>query len=256
MKLYSWNVNGLRAASQKPTFWPWLKTCRADLICLQETKARPEQLSGDLLNPPGYQGWFSSPVAKKGYSGVAVYSLADPMMVIAELPEERFNTEGRLLHLELERFHLLNVYFPNGQRDEDRLDFKMAYYESFLDHAQLLRKDKPVVACGDFNTAHKRIDLAKPHLYENTSGFLEQERAFLSLMIKKGYIDAFRHVNGDIPEQYTWWSYRLGERERNEGWRIDYFFVSNELERNIAKAWIEPHVKGSDHCPIGLELNF
>jgi exodeoxyribonuclease-3 len=256
MKLYSWNVNGLRAASAKPTFWPWLRSSQADLICLQETKARPEQLSEDLLNPPGYQGWFSSPLVKKGYSGVAVYSRIPALEVEEELPEERFAAEGRLLHLELERFHLLNIYFPNGQSGEDRLDFKMGYYESFLSHAQHLRKTKPVVVCGDFNIAHREIDLARPDLYEHVSGFLESERAILSLMIKKGYIDSFRHLNGDQEGRYTWWSYRTGDRARNEGWRIDYFFVSEELEKNIAKAWIEPHVPGSDHCPIGLELSW
>jgi exodeoxyribonuclease-3 len=256
MKLYSWNVNGLRAASSKPAFWPWLKTSRADLICLQETKARPEQLPEDLLNPPGYRGWFSCPLLKKGYSGVAVYSQGAPLAVSAELPEERFAQEGRLLHLELERFHLLNVYFPNGQRDEDRLGYKMGYFDSFLSHAKELRKSKPVVVCGDFNIAHREIDLASPHLYEQVSGFLESERAILSLMLKKGYLDTFRLVNGDKEGQYTWWSYRSGDRARNEGWRIDYFWASQELEGNIKNAWIEPHVSGSDHCPIGLELEF
>ena len=256
MKLYSWNVNGLRAAFAKPTFKPWLQTCRADVVCLQETKARPEQLPEEILKPNGYEGWFSSALIKKGYSGVAVYSRVAPLAVNAELPEERFAAEGRLLHLEFDRFHLLNVYFPNGQRDEDRLDYKMGYYDSFLSHAQHLRKTKPVVVCGDFNTAHREVDLASPDLYRNVSGFLESERAFLSLMIKKGYIDSFRRLNGDVPDQYTWWSYRTADRARNEGWRIDYFFVSAELEGNLAKAWIEGHVPGSDHCPIGIELDF
>jgi exodeoxyribonuclease-3 len=255
VKLYSWNVNGLRAASSKPTFWPWLRTCQADVVCLQETKARPEQLSGELLAPAGYRGYFSSPLIKKGYSGVAVYTRSEPLRVERELPEERFGSEGRLLHLEFDGFHLLNVYFPNGQRDEDRLDFKMAYYRSFLDHAQHLRRTKPVVACGDFNTAHREIDLAHPHLFRGISGFLESERDFLTLMGRKGYLDTFRRLNGDLKGQYTWWSYRMGERARNEGWRIDYFYATSELEPKLVRAWIEPHVTGSDHCPIGLELD-
>jgi exodeoxyribonuclease-3 len=256
MRLYSWNVNGLRAAYSKPVFKPWLADGQADVVCLQETKARPEQLSEEMLNPPGYHGFFSSPTLRKGYSGVAVYSRARPLAVSMELPEERFASEGRLLSLEYERFHLLNVYFPNGQRDDERLDFKMGYYDAFLAHAQSLRRKKPVVVCGDFNTAHREIDLARPDLFEDVSGFLKMERDFLTLMIREGYIDTFRRLNGEEAGRYTWWSYRTGDRVRNEGWRIDYFFVSAELERNLARAWIEDQVPGSDHCPIGLELAF
>ncbi|MDR1657455.1 MAG: exodeoxyribonuclease III [Deltaproteobacteria bacterium] len=256
MKLYSWNVNGLRAVAAKPTFWPWFKTAQADLFAFQETKARPEQLDPSLSAPAGYCPYFSWPTEKKGYSGVAVYSLTEPIQVTKELPEERFAREGRLLHLEMEKFHFLNIYFPNGQKDEDRLDFKMGFYESFLSYSQFLRKSKPVVICGDFNTAHREIDLAHPDLCREISGFLDHERAFLSLMIRKGYIDTFRHINGDLEGQYSWWSYRAGDRIRNDGWRIDYFFVSQELEKNLTRAWLEPHVTGSDHCPIGIELSF
>ncbi|MDR2443661.1 MAG: exodeoxyribonuclease III [Deltaproteobacteria bacterium] len=255
MKLYSWNVNGLRAASAKPTFWPWFKTTSADLIAFQETKARPEQLESTLTEPNGYQSFFSWPTIKKGYSGVVVYSRTNPLNVVRELPDEYFAKEGRLLHLEMDKFHFLNIYFPNGQSSEDRLDYKMGYFESFLSYAQYLRKTKPVVVCGDFNIAHREIDLAHPDMFREVSGFLDHERAFLTLMIKKGYIDAFRHLNGDLEAQYTWWSYRAGERARNDGWRIDYFFVSAELEPMLTRAWHEPHVTGSDHCPIGIELN-
>jgi exodeoxyribonuclease-3 len=255
MKLISFNVNGLRAASGKPGFFEWLLSSRADVVALQETKARVEQLSPGLLNLGNYHASFSSAMAKKGYSGVAVYSKEKPLKVNQELPWPEWSQEGRLLHLELERFHFLNVYFPNGQRDSERLDFKLGYYEAFLEHAEKLRATKPIVACGDFNTAHREIDLAQPELYGETSGFLPQERAFITKMIKNGYLDTFRALNGDIKDQYSWWSYRMGAKRQNLGWRIDYFFATSELAPNLAKAWIEPQVNFSDHCPIGLELN-
>ena len=254
MRLCSWNVNGLRALSAKPTFWPWFHSCRADVICFQETKARPEQLSEELLSPSGFEGFFSSPIVKKGYSGVAVYTSAPPLAVKSELPNELYAAEGRTLHLEFPDFHLLNIYFPNGQSGNERLSYKMRFLKVFLEHAEWLRKTKPVVVCGDFNIAHKTIDLAFPAMYQYISGFLQIERDFISRMVELGYIDTFRHVNGDVKDNYTWWSYRYGERERNEGWRIDYFFVTKELEKSIARAWIEPHIAGSDHCPIGIDL--
>lgn len=255
MRLISYNVNGLRAAFSKPGFADWLASSRADVLALQETKARPEQLPGALASPDGYGAFFSCPTAKKGYSGVAVYARERPLATTFELPWPEWAQEGRLIHLELKDFHFLNVYFPNGQRDSGRLDFKLGYYEAFLEFAQGLRASKPVVVCGDFNTAHREIDLARPDLYGDTSGFLPQERGFLSGLIGKGYLDTYRTLNGDLEGQYTWWSYRAGDRRRNNGWRIDYFFVSSELAGALSKAWIEPQVGFSDHCPIGLELD-
>jgi exodeoxyribonuclease-3 len=257
MKLFSWNVNGLRAISSKAGFMPWFSSSDADLIAFQEVKARPDQLSDELLSPAGFScTYITYPALKKGYSGVCTYSRRKPISVNYELSSTKWAQEGRLIHLEFNEFHFLNIYFPNGQRDDDRLEFKLGYYEEFLNYAQSLRKTRPIVVCGDFNTAHREIDLAFPEAFENTSGFLPVERAFLTKMIGLGYIDTFRAINGDAPGNYTWWSYRAGERARNEGWRIDYFFISNELEKNLVNAWIEPQVLGSDHCPIGLELKF
>ncbi|MDR0622602.1 MAG: exodeoxyribonuclease III [Deltaproteobacteria bacterium] len=255
MKLISFNVNGLRAASGKPGFFEWFLASGADLVALQETKARPEQLGEEILSPGPYRSYFSSPTVKKGYSGVAIFAKEKPLGVTAELPGDKWAQEGRLLHAELKDFHFLNVYFPNGQKDDERLDFKMGYYEAFFEFAQKLRASKPVVVCGDFNVAHREIDLAQPEYYSETSGFLPQEREFVTKLIANGYVDTFRHLNGDLTEQYTWWSYRGGDKRKNNGWRIDYFFATSELAPKLAKAWIEPKIRFSDHCPIGLELN-
>ncbi|MDR2405392.1 MAG: exodeoxyribonuclease III [Deltaproteobacteria bacterium] len=256
MLFYSWNVNGIRAASTKPDFFPLFTDTGADIIALQETKANPEQLTAKLLSPSKYLSFWSSSKAKKGYSGVALYTLKKPLSVAEELPDPSWNQEGRLVQAEYPQFYFFNVYFPNGQKDEDRLAYKLGYYDAFLAHAERLRKKKPIVVCGDFNTAHRPIDLARPKENEETSGFLPIERKWLDKLVKHGYVDTFRHVNGDTTGDYTWWSYRAGARHNNVGWRIDYFFVSNELTKNIKRSFIEPDIMGSDHCPIGLELKF
>ncbi len=254
MKLLSWNVNGLRSTSGKPGFWEWFNSSRGDLIAFQETKAAPEQLGDELLNPGHYLSYWSASEVKKGYSGVVTYSLAAPVKHVEELPEEAFQGEGRLIHLEMPSFHFFNVYFPNGKKDQKRLDYKMAYYEAFLNQAQKLRKDKPIVVCGDFNTAHREIDLARPKDNEDISGFLPIERAWMDKFLAAGYLDTYRLIHGPDEVGYTWWSQRTGARATNVGWRIDYFFVSAELKDAVKRAWIEPEVTGSDHCPIGLEL--
>ncbi len=253
MKLYSWNVNGFRAVYAKPD-WQWFERCAGDVIGLQETKAQPEQLDEAQKNPPGYHSYWLA-AQRKGYSGVAAFSRPKPLAVGLDLPDAAQQGEGRLIHLEFDAFHYFNVYFPNGQKDGERLAYKLAYYDAFLEHAQRLRRHKPIVVCGDFNTAHKEIDLARPKENEETSGFLPIERAWLDKFIAAGYVDTFRHIHGDKPDQYSWWSFRMRARERNVGWRIDYFFVSNELAPAVKNAWIEPGVTGSDHCPIGLELD-
>jgi exodeoxyribonuclease-3 len=264
MRLVSWNVNGLRAVAGRKD-WEWFARTDADVVALQETKARPEQLEPGLANPQGWHAWWSSSEAKKGYSGVAVFSRLQPVAAKAELPDARYVGEGRLLHLEFETFHFFNGYFPNGGAevldakgkptgDFVRLDYKMGFLDAFLKHAQACRAQKPVVVCGDFNIAHRPIDLARPEQNETSTGFLPVERAFLDRFTAEGYVDTFRHVHGDEPGQYSWWSYRGGARSRNVGWRLDYFFVSEELVPAVEDAWIENNVRGSDHCPVGLAL--
>ncbi len=251
-KIYSWNVNGFRAVVKKG-FWDWFRSSNGDVVCLQEVKTRPDQLQSEEKELPGYEQIWNPAQVKKGYSGVAVFYKKQPLSYSFGLPEERLNGEGRLILLEYTDFYLFNVYFPNGQMSQDRLDFKMQYYESFLGYAQELRKKKPIVVCGDFNTAHKEIDLKNPKANSDRSGFLPQERAWLDKFVANGYLDTFRMFNEE-PGHYTWWTYRFGARARNAGWRIDYFFVSEELQSVVQEAWIEPQVYGSDHCPVGLLL--
>ena len=253
MKLYSWNINGFRAICVKPE-WKWFAQSNADIVGLQETKAEKRQVPEEHQEPDGYHAYWAS-AERKGYSGVAVLSKIAPLSVRCDLPFKKWKGEGRFLHLEYPAFHYMNIYFPNGQNGEERLAYKLGFYDAFLDHAQELRKTRPIVVCGDFNTAHRPIDIARPKENESTSGFLPIERAWMDKFSAAGYVDAFRLINGDKPDQYSWWSFRMKARERNVGWRIDYFFVSDELRGKVKNAWIEPEVKGSDHCPVGLELD-
>ena len=252
MKLYSWNVNGFRAVLNKG-FWDWFHQADADVVGLQEIKATPEQLPDQDRQVPGYLDYWNPSQTRKGYSGVACFSKVKPLNTALELPDERFHGEGRVIRLEFPDFHFFNIYFPNGQMSPERLDYKLGFYDAFLEHAQDLRRSKPIVICGDFNTAHREIDLKNPKANSDTSGFLPIERAWIDSFIAAGYVDTFR-IFTDQPDQYTWWTYRFGARSRNAGWRIDYFFVSEELRPNVRRAWIEPDVQGSDHCPVGLEL--
>ena len=251
-KILSWNVNGVRAVAGKG-FMEWLQEESPDILCLQETKAQPQQLGGALLSPEGYHAYWNYP-EKKGYSGVAVFSRREPRRVSFGFGMPEFDQEGRTIAAEYEGFVLLNIYFPNGKKDESRLNYKMAFYEAFLRFADSLRAGgKELVVCGDFNTAHKEIDLARPRENATVSGFLPQERAWLDRFTAAGYIDTFRHFNKE-PGQYTWWDYKSGARARNVGWRIDYFFVTRGLLPSVAQAFIMPGVMGSDHCPIGILL--
>jgi len=251
MILFSWNVNGLRAAAAKG-FAQWLATCGADVVGIQETKLQTHH-EEEAPEASGYTARFVSSTVKKGYSGVGVYYRQEPIAARSELPDPRFSGEGRLLHLEYPAFHFLNVYFPNGSMNPARLEYKLAYYDAFLAHAQALRRAKPVVACGDFNTAHTELDLKNAKSNTQNSGFLPEERAFLDRFVASGYIDTFRMFEPGAGH-YTWWDYRFQARARNVGWRIDYFFVSEELRPAVRRAFIQNEVMGSDHCPVGLEL--
>lgn len=264
IKLLSWNVNGLRALMKKPQ-WDWFQNSDAQIIGLQETKAQPEQLPEEALIREGWNIFWDSSTVRKGYSGVSVYSQLEPLKVQAQLPDPAYMGEGRLLHLEFPQFHFFNGYFPNGGAevlDEDgkptgnfkRLPYKMGFLESFIKHAVEYKKDKPVIVCGDFNIAHEPIDLSDPKGNEKVTGFLPQERDWMDRFIAAGFVDSFRHVHGNLPDQYTWWSYRTRSRKKNVGWRLDYFFVSEDLVPAIRDAWICNDVLGSDHCPVGLSL--
>jgi exodeoxyribonuclease-3 len=223
------------------------------MLCLQETKASPEQLSTDLQQPKDYHAYWSYP-EKKGYSGVATFTKEKPLSVENDLGIEGFNTEGRIVITEYPEFTLLNVYFPSGKKDETRLRYKMDFYQSALEFVEGIKaKGGKLIICGDFNTAHKEVDLADPKKNENISGFLPMERAWMDKLVAHGYVDVFRHFNKE-PNQYTWWDLRTRARERNIGWRLDYIFVTENLLKSVAKAFIMPEVMGSDHCPVGIEL--
>ena len=246
-------MNGIRAAIKKD-FWEWFRGADADVVGIQETKANVEQLEPGDQSPQGYQAVWNSSKVKKGYSGTACFYRTEPLSIRTGFPDGSFQGEGRLIVLEYPAFYLFNIYFPNGQASDERLDFKMGYYDAFLAYAEELRKTKPIVVFGDFNTAHTEIDLKNPKANEKRSGFLPTERAWLDTFIAHGYVDTFRMFD-KAPGKYSWWSYRFNARKNNAGWRIDYFFVSEELRDKVKAAWIEPDVMGSDHCPIGLELD-
>ena len=252
MRIFSWNVNGLRAVVKKG-FFDWLESEGPDVVCLQEIKARTEDLDEKILNPKGYHA-FWNPAERKGYSGVAIFTKKKPVAVHLGLGIERFDCEGRVLRIEFKDFDLFSVYFPNGTSGEERLQYKMEFYDAFLDHCEELRgQGRELVITGDVNTAHKPIDLKNPKANQKNSGFLPEERAWVDNFIEHGYVDSFRAFNEE-PDQYTWWSYRFNVRAKNVGWRIDYFFVTEGLMKKVKDSFITPEVMGSDHCPIGLDI--
>ena len=228
MKLYSWNVNGIRAVAQKG-FTDWVEAAQPDILCLQEVKASEDQISEDIKSIPGYHSFFHA-AERKGYSGTAVYYKKEPLSITTGLSEDRFNHEGRTIIMEYPEFTLFNIYFPNGQKDDEK-----------------------VIICGDVNTAHTEMDLKNPKSNAKRSGFLPMEREWLDHFFENGYVDTYRHLHPDTVE-YSWWSYRFNARANNAGWRIDYFFVSDNAIDMVKDAAIHTEVTGSDHCPVSIEI--
>lgn len=252
MKLLSWNVNGLRAVHGKG-FLKWFKREAAEIVCLQEIKAREEQLDPELRDVRGYRAYFH-PAEKPGYSGVAIYTSLEPRKVEYGIGDPSIDSEGRVLQADFGDFTLINAYFPNSQREHTRLDYKLYFCRAMLQHCKKLRSaGKNLVLCGDFNVAHREIDLANPKSNEDNAGFLPQERAWMSEFLSQGFTDVFREMEPDRGH-YTWWSYRPGVRERNIGWRIDYHVVNEEFRGAVLDSYHQPKVTGSDHCPVGLTL--
>ena len=252
MKILSWNVNGIRAA-QKKGLLDWLAKESPDILCVQETKAHPDQLDMMLLNPPGYHVYWNA-AERKGYSGVATFTKQKPLQVKTGFGTPRFDTEGRVLYTEFQEFVLLNIYFPNGNQSEERLQYKLDFYDQTFQFVQSLKSaGKKVIVSGDYNTAHRPIDLARPEANQNVSGFLPVERAWIDRWIENGQVDIFREFNS-APDQYTWWDMKTAARERNVGWRIDYHFVTKDLVPAVQDANILADVMGSDHCPISIQL--
>lgn len=249
LKLISWNVNGVRAVEKKG-FIDLLTELDGDVISIQETKAQPDQLSESLKNIDGYTSYWHS-AERKGYSGVAFYTRVEPETVLYGIGDPEFDSEGRVLTLEFQTFYLVNIYFPNSGDNLKRLDYKLRFNEALLHFAGDLRKKKAVILCGDYNVAHKEIDLKNPKANVKNAGFTPEERAWMDSFIEAGFIDTFRMFNQE-PDQYTWWSYRFNARAKNVGWRIDYFCVNEEAAPRVKSAGILKDILGSDHCPVEL----
>ncbi len=254
MRLISWNVNGVRAVIRNG-FMDWFEKENIDIICLQEVKANYSQVEKQLENVKDFNiDWNDA--ERPGYSGVATFSKVKPLNVRNGFGISEFDSEGRIILQEYDNFYLYNIYFPNGKKNEERLDYKMRFYDAYLDHVEQIRKKgKAVITCGDFNTAHKEIDLKNPKANADQSGFLPIEREWMDKLIAQGYVDTFRMINQE-PDQYTWWTYRFNARKKNVGWRIDYFFIDREHAGMVKDAFILPQVMGSDHCPLGIEIEF
>jgi exodeoxyribonuclease-3 len=253
MKLISWNINGIRAAWKKG-FLDFVTAQQPDILYVQKTKIQLEQLTPEMKDVGGYRSYWSM-AEKKGYSGVATYTKPEPVSVQTTFGTGALDAEGRVVHAEYPDFHLFNVYFPNSGMGPERLAHKMTFYDDFLGLTERLRKaGKGVIVCGDVNTAHTELDIARPKENEKSPGFLPEERAWVTKYLGHGYHDTFRLFVSE-PGHYTWWDMKRGARARNVGWRIDYFFVSDELRGRVKAAGIMPHVQGSDHCPITLELD-
>lgn len=255
LNLFSWNVNGLRAVHRKGIFLDWLERTQPDILGLQETRCRPDQLGEELLRPLGYHTYWAA-AERAGYSGVALYSKREPLSVQTGLGFDEYDREGRTIVADYGNFIFITAYFPNGSRDHVRVPFKMRYNADFLGYIENLRQvGRPVIFCGDINTSHQEIDLARPRQNRNATGFLPIEREWLDQVVSIGYLDTFRARYPDRTGAYTWWAQVTFSREKNVGWRLDYFFVTPDLWSRVIEAEIHPDVLGSDHCPVSLTLD-
>jgi len=252
MKLVSWNVNGIRACIKKG-FREYVEAEQPDMLCLQETKAQEDQLELDWVHELGYHMTFNSAV-KKGYSGTAIWSKTKPKKTVLGLGIKEHDQEGRVITATYDDFHLVTVYTPNSQRGLKRIDYRMQWDEDFLAYVKKLNRRKPVIFCGDINCAHKEIDLANPKANKKNAGFSEQERAGVDRIAAAGFLDAFRQFD-DGPENYSWWTMRVNARERNIGWRLDYFWVAKKFWDRVESATIRDDIFGSDHCPVEIEIS-
>lgn len=252
-KILSWNVNGFRACIKKG-FFKWLYKAKPDILCLQEIKISEKELTKELVQPKGYYAYWNSGKKRKGYAGVAVFTKEKPIKVEKGIGTKKFDNEGRFLILQFKKFWLVNTYFPHAHRDLSRLEFKLEFDDAYLNFIEKLKKKtKKLVLTGDFNVAHKEIDLKNPKQNEKNAGFTLKERKWMDNLIAKGYVDTFRKFEKSTGH-YTWWTYRFNARKRNIGWRVDYFFVPKGFIKHIKNSYILKDILGSDHCPVGIDL--
>lgn len=250
MELISWNVNGIRACLTKG-FEHFFEEVKADIFCIQETKCQPEQIE---LEFEGYESYWNS-AEKKGYSGTAIFTKIKPKNVTYGIGIEEHDREGRVITLEFDKFYMVNIYTPNSKRGLERLEYRQIWEDEIRKYLLRLNQDKPVIMCGDLNVAHKEIDLKNPKTNRGNAGFTDEERNKMTELLDAGFIDTFRFLYPDKENQYSWWSYMGKAREKNVGWRIDYFIVSKDIENKVKEATIYPEVYGSDHCPVGLKIS-
>ncbi len=249
MKLISWNVNGIRACLTKG-FAEFFKEIDADIFCIQETKCQPEQIE---LEFDGYTSYWNS-AEKKGYSGTAIFSKKKPKSVTYGIGIEEHDKEGRVITLEFDKFYMVTIYTPNSKRELERLEYRQVWEDEIRKYLLKLNETKPVIMCGDLNVAHKEIDLKNPKTNRHNAGFTDEERNKMTELLNAGFVDTFRTLYPDKENQYSWWSYMGHAREKNVGWRIDYFIISKDIQNKIKEAKIYPEIMGSDHCPVGLEI--
>ncbi|MBU4414158.1 MAG: exodeoxyribonuclease III [Proteobacteria bacterium] len=255
MKMISWNVNGLRAVIKKD-FHKSLKNMDADIVAIQETKIQEHQLTDEIKNIEGYESYWSFSTVKKGYSGIGIYTRIKPQDIKYGIGISKYDNEGRIIEMDFKDFIFFNIYFPNGQMSEERLQYKLDFYRDFFEYIDAYKdKGKCLIIAGDFNTAHNEIDLKNPKANEKRSGFLRIERDWMDRIINNGYVDTFRYFYPDTVK-YSWWTYRFNARANNAGWRIDYFFVTqNIIDKGLIKdAFIDNDIYGSDHCPVGIDV--